>query len=165
MLNSLKRFGGWRINTKVLILRNLSSKGSQEIHMKQKKNDPNVRHKRNAKKLLVLFVNSVLFYALLRLIIELGERLRNPMIYFIGSGAYMIGAGALIIAYFVLNGCTFGKYAPAWDELPEKWSDERKAEHLRRLPRRQEKAKQLLYVLLPLIVAIFISYMELIIFA
>lgn len=133
--------------------------------MKQKKNDPNVRHKRNAKKLLVLFVNSVLFYALLRLIIELGERLRNPMIYFIGSGAYMIGAAALIIAYFILNGCTFNKYAPTWDDLPEKWTNERKAEHLRKLPENQAKAKQILYVLLPLIVAIFISYMELIIFA
>ena len=133
--------------------------------MKQKKNDPNARHRKNASKLLVLFVNSVLFYVLLRLIIELGERFRNPMIYFIGSGAYMVGAGALIVTYFVLNGCTFNKYAPTWDELPEKWTDERKAEHLRLLPARQAKAKQLLFVLLPLIVAIFISYIELILFA
>ncbi len=132
--------------------------------MKQKKNDPNARHRKNATKLLILFVNSVLFYALLRLIIALGEQFRNPMIYFIGSGAYMIGAGALILAYFVLNGCTFNKYNPTWDELPEKWTDEQKAEHLRALPKRQEKAKQLLYILLPLIVSIFISYMELILF-
>ncbi len=133
--------------------------------MKQNKTDPNARHKKNGKKLLILFVNSVLFYALLRLIIALGEQFRNPMIYFIGSGAYMVASGALIIAYFILNGCTFNKYEPTWDDLPEKWTDEKKAKHLRELPARKEKAKKLLFVLLPLIVAIFISYMELILFA
>jgi len=129
--------------------------------MKQKKNEPNARHKRNAKKLLVLFVNSVLFYALLRLIILLGERMRNPFIYYVGSSAYMIAAGALILAFFVLNGYTFNKNNPTWDELPEKWSDEQKANFLRKLPKNQEKAKQLLFLLLPLIVAIFISFAEL----
>ena len=132
--------------------------------MKQKKNEPNTRQKKNGKKLLVLLANSSLFYVLLRLIIALGERLQNPYIYYIGSSAYMIAAGALIIAYFVLNGCTFNQFNPTWDDLPEKWTNEKKAEYLRTLPERQGKAKQLLYILLPLIVSIFISYMELILF-
>jgi len=133
--------------------------------MKPQKNDPNARHKKNAKKLLILFVNSVLFYALLRLIIALGERLQNPYVYYIGSSAYMIAAGALIIAYFALNGGTFNKFNPTWDDLPDGWTSEKKAEFLRKLPERQGKAKQLLFILLPLIVSIFLSYMELILFA
>lgn len=132
-----------------------------------KKNDPNAKHKKSARKLLVLLINFVLIYALLRLIIELGERLRNPMIYYIGSSVYMIAMAGLIIAYFVLNGFTFNKYNPTWDELPtgKRWTDEKKAEFLRLLPERQAKAKQLLYVLLPLIVSIFISYIELFLFS
>jgi len=129
-----------------------------------KKNDPNARHRKNGKKLLILFINSVLFYAILRLIVALGEQTRNVMIYYIGSSAYMLAAGALIIAYFILNGCTFNKYEPTWDDLPEKWTNEQKSKHLRELPGRQEKAKKLLFVLLPLIVAIFLSYIELILF-
>jgi len=132
-----------------------------------KKNDPNSRHKKNAKKLLILFVNSVLFFALYRLIVELGERLQNPMIYYIGSSIYMAATAVLIIAYFILNGGTFGKYNPTWDDLPDggRWTKERKAEFLRRLPERQAKAKQLLYILLPLIVTLFLSYFELFLLA
>jgi len=128
-----------------------------------KNNDPNRKHRKNAHKLLVLFINFVLIYALFRLIIELGERMRNPMIYYIGSSVYMIAAAVLIVAYFVLNGFTFNKNNPTWDDLPDgkRWTDEKKAEFLRLLPERQAKAKQLLYVLLPLIVTIFMSYIEL----
>ncbi len=128
-----------------------------------KKNDPNRKHKKNATKLLILFVNSILFFALYRLIVEMGERFRNPMIYYIGSTVYMVAVAVLIIAYFVLNGGTFGKYDPKWDDLPSggRWTDERKADFLRRLPARQAKAKQLLHILLPLIVTLFLSYFEL----
>lgn len=129
-------------------------------------NDPNQKHKRAARKLLILLVNFILIYALLRLIIELGERLQSPTLYYVGSGAYMAALAGLTIAYFVLNGFTFNKNNPTWDDLPSnrRWTDERKAEYLRRLPERQAKAKQLLYVLLPLIVTIFISYIELFLF-
>ncbi len=132
-----------------------------------KKNDPNQRHKKNATKLLVLFINSVLFFALYRLIVELGERFQNPMIYYIGSSIYMAATAGLILAYFILNGGTFGKYNPTWDDLPDggRWTDERKAAFLRRLPARQAKAKQLLYILLPLIVTLFLSYFELFLLA
>ncbi len=122
--------------------------------------------KKALKKLLILFVNFVLLYALLRLIIELGVRFRSPMIYYIGTGAYMLAAAGLLIAYFVLNGFSFGKETPTWDELSAggRWSDEKKADFLRNLPARRAKAKQLLYVLLPIIVTLFVSYMELFLF-
>jgi len=125
-----------------------------------KKND---KLNKSVRKLLILFVNFVLLYALLRIIIELGERMMNPMIYYIGSMAYMLSAAGIIIAYFILNGYTFNREFPKWDDLPSNkhWTDERKAEFLRRLPERRAKAKQLLYVLLPILVTIFISYIEL----
>ncbi len=128
-----------------------------------KKNDPNQKHKKNAKKLLILFVNSVLLFAVYRLVVELGERFMLPILYYIVSTVYMVTAAALIIAYFVLNGGTFGKFTPTWDDLPEggRWTNEKKAEFLRLLPKRQAKAKQLLYILLPLAVTLFLSYFEL----
>lgn len=121
------------------------------------------KNKKTRRKVLILLLNFVLLYALLRLIIALGEQLRSPAIYYIGSGAYMIAMGGLIVAYFVLNGGTFNRYNPTWDDLPsgKRWTDEKKAEFLRRLPERQAKARQLLYVLLPMLATIIISYIEL----
>ena len=49
----------------------------------------------------------------------------------------------------------------AWEDLPEKWSDEQKNDFLAKQPERKEKAKTLLYLLMPIAVTLLISYIEL----
>ncbi len=120
-----------------------------------------MKKKEILKKVGILFLNFVLFYALLRAIIAIGEHTGAVWVYKIGTAAYGLLAGGLIIAFFVLNGYTFNKpdYEP--EDLPDRWSEEKKREYLEKLPANREKAKKLIYILLPLIVSLSISYIEL----
>lgn len=117
--------------------------------------------KQALRKLLVLFLNFIILYGLLRVIITLGERLQNPVIYYIGSSAYMIGLAVLVILFFYWNGGTFDTKLPLPEDLPEEWSLTEKREYLEKRKTGMEKAKKLLYVLLPLLVTLGISYIEL----
>lgn len=124
-------------------------------------NTPNAKAMGNLKKLGVLFLNFTLFYALFRLLIELSERTRIMGIYYATTIVYALGAAGLFIAYFVLNSFSFDKNPRTWEELPEGWTDEQKKDFLDKQPERQKKARTLLYVLMPIVVTIFISYIEL----
>ena len=117
--------------------------------------------KKALRKLLVLFLNFIILYGLLRVVITLGERLQMPMIYYIGSSAYMIGLAVLVILFFWWNGGTFDTKLPLPEELPEEWSLTEKRDYLDKRRAGIEKARKLLYVLLPLLVTIGISYIEL----
>lgn len=117
--------------------------------------------KKALRKLLVLLLNFILLYGLLRVIITLGERLQMPVIYYIGSSAYMIGLAVLVILFFWRNGGTFDMKLPLPEELPEEWSLTEKRDYLEKRRTGMEKAKKLLYILLPLLVTIGISYIEL----
>ena len=117
--------------------------------------------KKALRKLLVLFLNFIILYGLLRVIITLGERLQMPVIYYIGSSAYMIGLAVLVILFFWWNGGTFDTKLPLPEDLPEEWSLTEKRDYLNKRRTGIEKARKLLYVLLPLLVTIGISYIEL----
>ncbi len=117
--------------------------------------------KKALRKILVLFLNFIILYGLLRVVITLGERLQMPVIYYIGSSAYMIGLAVLVILFFWWNGGTFDTKLPLPEELPEEWSLTEKRDYLDKRRTGIEKARKLLYVLLPLLVTIGISYIEL----
>ena len=117
--------------------------------------------KKALRKLLVLFLNFIILYGLLRVVITLGERLQMPVIYYIGSSAYMIGLAVLVILFFWWNGGTFDTKLPLPEDLPEEWSLTEKRDYLDKRRTGMEKAKKLLYILLPLLVTIGISYIEL----
>lgn len=117
--------------------------------------------KKTLRKLLVLLLNFIILYGLLRVVITLGERLQMPVIYYIGSSAYMIGLAVLVILFFWWNGGTFDTKLPLPEDLPEEWSLTEKRDYLDKRRTGMEKAKKLLYFLLPLLVTIGISYIEL----
>lgn len=121
--------------------------------------------KKALRKLLLLFLNFIILYGLLRVIITLGERLQMPVIYYIGSSAYMIGLAVLVILFFFWNGGTFDTRLPLPEELPEEWSLTEKRDYLEKRRAGIEKAKKLLYILLPLLVTVGVSYIELWFFA
>ncbi len=117
--------------------------------------------KKTLRKLLLLFCNFVLLYGLLRLIITLGERLQSPMIYYIGSSAYMLGLGVLVVLFFYWNGGTFDTKIPTPEELPDQWDFAEKKAFVEKKTLGRNRAVKLLYVLLPLLVTLGISYIEL----
>ena len=117
--------------------------------------------KQTLKKVLLLFAGFVLTYALLRFIIHLSDSLGMPWIYYAGTAVYGIAVVVLFAVFYVLNGFTLGRTEYERDDLPEAWSDERKDEFLRKLPANRAKARSLMYILMPLIVTLLLSYIEL----
>ena len=130
-----------------------------------KKGGERMKPQEKLRKLGILFLNFVLFYALLRLIILLAGRTGIMAIYYIGTTAYMLAAGAVFIAYFCLNGFTVNNVDRTYDDLPDAWPEAKKRDFLARQPERRKKARTLMYILMPMVVTIFISYIELSFFA
>ena len=60
--------------------------------------------KEQLKKLGILFLNFLLLYGLLRLIITLAERTGHIWIYYAGTILYGAAVIALFVAFFILNG-------------------------------------------------------------
>lgn len=127
-------------------------------------NSPN-HNKTIFRKLGILLINFILTYGLLRLIITLGERLENPYIYYVGSSVYMIALATLVILFFYWNGGTFDTKLPLPEDLPEEWNLKEKQDYLGRRKTDIARARKLLYVLLPLLITLGISYIELWFFA
>ena len=117
--------------------------------------------KEQLKKLGILFLNFLLLYGLLRLIIMLAERTGAIWIYYAGTALYAAAIVALFVAFFILNGYTLNRVEFLPEDLPDRWSEERKRDWLARLPENRAKAKRLIYFLLPLVVTLLISYIEL----
>lgn len=128
-----------------------------------KKNKSNLPEdtREKLKKLGYLFLNFVLFYALYRIIIEFSERLRMPVIYYIGAGIYAGVAVVTFIWFFILNGFTFDKEERTIDELPEKWSMDKKMEFLGKQSENKAKARRLMYILLPIVIVLLVDYIGL----
>ena len=121
--------------------------------------------KETLKKVLLLFAGFVLTYALLRFIIHLADLFGKPWIYYAGTAVYGIAVVVLFAVFFVLNGFTLGRTEYTEEDLPESWSAERKTEFLAKLPANRAKARNLMYVLMPIIVTLLLSYIELSFFA
>ena len=117
--------------------------------------------KETLKKVLLLFAGFVLTYALLRFIIYLADAMGKPWIYYAGTAVYGLAVVALFAVFYVLNGFTLGRTEYERDDLPETWTDERKDGFLRDLPANRAKARSLMYILMPLIVTLLLSYIEL----
>ncbi len=114
-----------------------------------------------ARKIGILFLNFVLFYVLLRLIITLAERTGQVWVYYAGTLLYMLFGAGCFVAFFILNGYTFERREKVLDELPEQWSDAKKMEFLARQSENKARARRLIYVILPMVVTLIISYIEL----
>ena len=116
------------------------------------------------KKVGYLFLNFILLFGLLRLIIKFAEVQNSPVLYYVGVSVYFTAAAALAVLYYVWNGFTLQKELPTPDDLPQSWDPARRQAYLVRLAKTKEKAKKLLYVLFPLVLVIAFSYIELWIF-
>ena len=116
------------------------------------------------KKVGYLFLNFILLFGLLRLIIKFAEVQNSPVLYYVGVSVYFTAAAALAVLYYVWNGFTLQKELPTPDDLPQSWDPARRQAYLVRLANTKEKAKKLLYVLFPLVLVIAFSYIELWIF-
>ena len=90
--------------------------------------------------LLVLILNFILLFALYQLL------LRAESV--VGMYLYLIAAAVLSVVYYVINR-GFGKPITDPALLPEEWSYKEKCDYVDLVNSRHEKAKKLLFCLLP----------------
>ncbi len=112
----------------------------------------------------LLFLGFVVTFALFRFIIYLSESLEMMWIYYVGTSVYAVAVIVLFCAFYVLNGFTLSRPEYTREDLPDKWSEEKKTEFLEKLPQNREKAKSLLFILMPLVVTLLVSYIGLTLF-
>lgn len=117
--------------------------------------------KETLKKVGLLFAGFALTYALLRFIIHLADAFSMPWIYYAGTALYGVAVVVLFAVFYVLNGFTLGRTEYTEEDLPEKWSPEKKAAFLKNLPANRAKARNLMYILMPIVVTLLLSYIEL----
>lgn len=116
------------------------------------------------RKIGILLLNFALFYALLRLVITLAERTGQLWIYYAGTTLYALFGAVCFVAFYVLNGFTFNREERTIDELPEKWSSDRKMEFLGKQTENKQRAQRLVYIILPMLLTLAVSYIELMFF-
>lgn len=128
----------------------------------REQNGDSVKKSKNVlKKIGILILSFVVVYGLLRLIIELSLIFDAAWIYYVGTSLFGAAAVGVCIAFFVLNGYTLGKEMRTEDELPDRWSDEKKKKFMSDQPKNKKRAESLIYVIFALVLTVVLSYIEL----
>ena len=114
-----------------------------------------MKNKSKLRTLLLLALNFILLFAVYQLFLRAESM--------IGTYLYLIATAALTIAYYVINRGFGGPIADA-SLLPDTWSYKEKCDYVEMVKIRHEKAKVLLYWLLPLAVVLLIDFADIFLF-
>ena len=110
-----------------------------------------MKNKRKLRTLLLLALNFILLFAIYQLFLRAESM--------IGTYVYLIATAALTIAYYIINR-GFGSPITDASLLPDTWSYKEKCDYVETVKIRHEKAKNLLYWLLPLVVVLLIDFAD-----
>ena len=108
--------------------------------------------KKNLRILLYLLLNFCILYAVYQLFLRMES--------VVGTILYLVAAAALTAAYYVINR-GFGRPITDPAELPKEWNHKEKSAYIEKAKASHERAKKLLYWLLPLIVVLGIDFIDL----
>ena len=111
-------------------------------------------------KLGLVILGFFVFYGFIQLIILLAERFMMEWIYYVGMTLYGIAIGALMVCFYVMNGFTFDGKEKTEEDLTDEWDHKQKKEYLEKLKVSRKKAKNLIYFIFPLILAIAVYYIQ-----
>ena len=114
-----------------------------------------MKNKRKLRTLLLLALNFILLFAIYQLFLRAESM--------IGTYVYLIATAALTIAYYIINR-GFGSPITDASLLPDTWSYKEKCDYVETVKIRHEKAKNLLYWLLPLVVVLLIDFADIFLF-
>ena len=116
------------------------------------------------RKIGLLILNFAVIYGLFRVILALSVKYNAAWIYYVLTIVYGAAIVALFLAFFVLNGYKFSSGERTRDELPARWTDEKKDKFLAGQKKNGEKARNLILFIFPLVLTMIISYIELMFF-
>jgi len=102
--------------------------------------------------LLLLILNFIILFAVYQVFLRLES--------LVGTALYLAAAAVLIVAYYIINR-GFGRPETDPDSLPKAWSPQKKCEYIDERKAAHERAKFLLYWLLPITVVLAVDFIGL----
>ncbi len=115
---------------------------------------------KNIRYLILLCVNTILFFTVYRVLISYGELTQETLYSFIAMVLYMVLLLGFVLAYLIYNRF-FYRRGVAPEQLPHEWSEAEKQAFLEDGARRMERSRWMLTVIFPLVVTFFIDAVDL----
>lgn len=110
--------------------------------------------------LTLLCVNTLLFFAVYRVLLAYGEQTRETFYSFVCMILYFAILLGFTLAYLIYNRF-FYRQGITLEQLPEEWSAEKKSAFLDDTKRRLERSKWMLTIIFPLVVTFLIDAVDL----
>ena len=101
-------------------------------------------------RLIILAVNTILFFAIYRVLLYYGDMTQETFGSFIVMIVYMAFLLGFVLAYLIYNRFLYRKGITR-DELPDDWSEEKKSEFIEDGERRLKRSKWMMLIIFPLI--------------
>lgn len=109
---------------------------------------------------LPLCINTVLFFAVYRVLLFYAEMTEETFYSFLVMVLYMALLLGFVLAYIIYNRFFYRKGVTP-EQLPAEWSEAKKQEFIEDAVRRTERSRWMLTVIFPLVVTFFIDTVDL----
>lgn len=109
---------------------------------------------------LPLCINTVLFFAVYRVLLFYAEMTEETFYSFLVMVLYMALLLGFVLAYIIYNRFFYRKGVTP-EQLPAEWSEAKKQEFIEDAVRRWERSRWMLTVIFPLVVTFFIDTVDL----
>lgn len=109
---------------------------------------------------LPLCINTVLFFAVYRVLLFYAEMTEETFYSFLVMVLYMALLLGFVLAYIIYNRFFYRKGVTP-EQLPDEWSEAKKQEFIEDAIRRTERSRWMLTVIFPLVVTFFIDTVDL----
>lgn len=133
--------------------------------MKKEPNEitPKTEQKKSIRYLILLVVNTVLFFALYRLLLTYAEITEKTFASFLVLALYTVLLLGFLLGYLIYNRFLYRKGLTP-EDLPADWSEEKKNAFLADGERRLEASKWMMTIIFPLALTFFIDAIDLFVF-
>ena len=116
--------------------------------------------KKSLRYLMILAVNTVLFFAVYRTLLFYTDLTQNPYASFVVFVLYGLLLVGFVLAYLIYNRFLYRKGLTP-EQLPEDWSAEKKCAFLADGERRLERSKWMMTIIFPLLFTFLIDTLDL----
>ena len=118
------------------------------------------KNRKNLRYLILLAVNTVLFFTLYRVLLSFGEMTQQTFYSFVCMVLYLALLLGFTLAYLIYNRF-FYRQGITYEQLPEEWSAEKKIAFVEDAKARMEKSKWILTIIFPLVLTFFVDAVDL----
>ena len=118
------------------------------------------KENKNLRRMLILILNTVLFFALYRVLLYYAELTDETFYAFCVMVLYMALLVGFVLAYLIYNRFLYRKGLTA-EDLPDTMSFEEKQSFIEDGKARLEKSKWMMLIILPLVITFFIDTVDL----